>query len=58
MSIIKCAKNCKRQKDGYCMLEKMSTVTNVSGGCPHFLAKDSGDSPLKTADGHKLDINY
>lgn len=45
MSLIQCAKNCDYQTDGYCMLDKISIVTNTEGGCPHYiLSKNSGDS--------------
>ena len=40
MSIIQCAKNCEHQKEGYCMLDRISIITNVAGGCPHYLSKD------------------
>lgn len=56
MSIIQCAKQCKHQKDGYCHLDKIDTITNTHGGCPHFLAESSSNCLFKTADTYKLDI--
>lgn len=43
MSLITCSRNCIYQKNGYCKLEKAAAVTNVSGGCPHFVLYDKTD---------------
>ena len=37
MGIIQCAEECKFQSDGYCGLDKLSTVGLVQNGCPHFV---------------------
>lgn len=55
MSLIQCAKGCCHQKDGYCMLDTADKITNLDGGCPHYLAKDFGDSTIKMFDGDNLD---
>jgi len=55
MSIIQCAKNCQHQENGYCMLEKISVITNTLGGCPHYLLKDLDNSVSKTSNGHQFD---
>lgn len=56
MEIIKCAEGCVFQKDGYCTLEKLSTVNTNKSGCPHFLPKlfNYGNSLFETADSDKL----
>ena len=51
MSLIQCAKNCKHQNDGYCMLDTADKITNLDGGCPHYLAKDFSDGAVKMFDG-------
>ncbi len=37
MGLIQCSKQCKFQSDGYCQLEKCSTVNSVSNDCPYFI---------------------
>lgn len=38
MSIIQCDEDCVYQKDGYCMLEMPSAITNYTGdGCVHCI---------------------
>lgn len=57
MEIIKCAEGCVFQEDGYCTLEKLSTVNTNKAGCPHYLPKlfDYRNSFSETADTDKLD---
>ncbi len=54
MSIIQCAENCKHQKEGYCHLDKISVITNSTGGCPHFLAKSGGNRLFETTNTDKI----
>ncbi len=37
MGIIQCSENCKFQLEGYCNLDKLSTVTSVKNNCPYFV---------------------
>ncbi|HIU31105.1 MAG TPA: hypothetical protein IAB66_02920 [Candidatus Caccousia avistercoris] len=38
MSLIQCDEDCVYQKDGYCMLEMPSAITNYTGdGCVHCI---------------------
>ena len=37
MGIIQCAEKCGHQLDGYCQLEKCTTINSPSGPCPYFL---------------------
>lgn len=39
MGIIQCAEECKYQLDGYCSLEKPTTVNSLDGGCPYKIEK-------------------
>ncbi len=56
MSIIQCAKNCEHQEDGYCMLDKISVITNTKGGCPHYLSKSLDNCLSEGFNRDKLDI--
>ena len=57
MSIIQCAKDCDYQTEGYCMLDKISVVTNTNGGCPHYISlKNSSDSVPKISNRYDIDI--
>lgn len=38
--MIPCAKDCKYQQEGCCMLESAAAVKNTAGECPHFEAKN------------------
>lgn len=41
MSIIPCGDDCIYQKEGYCMLETPTTITNnTSTGCVHYIKLD------------------
>ena len=37
MSIIPCSEECKFQIEGYCSLEKPSTVNSIKNDCPYFI---------------------
>ncbi len=38
MSLINCNKNCLYQKEGYCKLNRISSVSNLkSGDCCHYI---------------------
>ena len=39
MGLIQCSKQCKFQSDGYCQLEKCSTVNSVSQDCPYYVSQ-------------------
>lgn len=39
MGLIQCSESCRFQKDGYCQLEKCSTVNSYGNICPHFMPK-------------------
>ncbi len=56
MAIIQCAENCKYQFDGYCNLEKCSTVNLLNRDCPYFLPRsaDIGNCLFKTPDTYKF----
>ncbi len=56
MAVIQCAEKCKFQNDGYCSLEKCSTVNSVNSSCPYFmpLSADNRDSLSQTSDTDKL----
>ena len=50
MGIIQCAEYCKFQKDGYCSLEKYSTVNTENSNCPYFISLDNRDGLSQTSD--------
>ena len=56
MAVIQCAEKCKFQNDGYCSLEKCSTVKSVNSSGPYFmpLSADNRDSLSQTSDTDKL----
>lgn len=56
MGIIQCAENCKYQKDGYCNLEKPTTVGSIDSSCPYRIPKSFYNSNClaKTPDTDKL----
>lgn len=39
MGIIQCAEDCKYQIDGYCNLDKCSTVNSLENSCPYFISR-------------------
>lgn len=53
MNLIPCALNCTNQKDGYCNQCGTPVVTNVSGGCPHFVELEKANSLTKEPDVHQ-----
>ena len=53
MGLIQCALNCKYQLDGYCNLEKCSTVSSKSNDCPYFKSADNINGFLKTSNADK-----
>lgn len=46
MGIIQCSHKCKYQIEGYCTLDKLSTVNSVTTDCPYFTEEsiDYGNS--------------
>lgn len=41
MSIIPCSAHCKYQMDGYCTLDRPTTVNNLLDyGCVHYIPRD------------------
>ena len=56
MGLIQCAEHCKFQIDGYCNLEKCSTVNSLNKNCPYFipLSFDYTNSLSQTANTYKL----
>ncbi len=54
MGIIQCAEQCKFQKDGYCSLDKCSTVSSVDCDCPYFISLDNRNSLFETPNPDKL----
>ena len=50
MGIIQCAENCKFQKEGYCSLDKCSTVTYNNIDCPYFISLDNRNGLRETSD--------
>jgi hypothetical protein len=40
MNLIKCARNCEYQLDGYCCRDESGEVKNPFGGCPYFETKN------------------
>ncbi len=51
MGIIQCSEECKFQIDGYCGLEKCSTVSSIFSECPYLLPRsaDNADCLSKTS---------
>lgn len=42
MNLINCSANCAHQKEGFCMVEKLSPSANVtSGECLYFSPKEA-----------------
>lgn len=58
MSIIKCAKTCKYQKDGYCGLDTVGKITNTLGGCPYYLAENRFNSTTQRSSGNNFNIEF
>lgn len=54
MGIIQCAEYCKFQKDGYCSLDKCSTVNPENTDCPYFVSLDNRKSLSETSDTDKF----
>ncbi len=56
MGIIQCSEECKFQADGYCCLEKFSTVSTFKKECPYFMPISFNDrnSLVKTSNANKL----
>lgn len=56
MGLIQCAEKCKYQKEGYCNLDKPSTVSLNNSVCPYYEPNsfDDGNGFLKTSDADKL----
>ena len=54
MGIIQCAENCVFQKEGYCSLDKCSTVTYENTNCPYFVSLDNRNSLLQRGYTNKL----
>lgn len=57
MGIIQCAENCKYQADGYCRLDKCTTVNSVAKSCPYFIksSADKSDCFTEFSDADKPD---
>ncbi len=57
MGIIQCAENCKYQADGYCRLDKCTTVNSVTKSCPYFIksSADKSDCFTEFSDADKPD---
>ena len=49
MSLIPCDDQCIYQKDGYCILETPTVVTNHSGGCIHCIRTAEKSQKNKTS---------
>ena len=49
MGFIQCALNCKYQKEGFCNLEKCSTVNSVNDACPYFESADNVECFFKVS---------
>lgn len=56
MGIIQCAEDCKYQLDGYCRLDKCTTVNSVTKNCPYFIkcSADKCDRFTKLSDTDKF----
>ena len=56
MGIIQCSEKCKFQTDGYCNLEKCSTVGILDNKCPYYIPKlfDDRNSLTETSDTYKF----
>ncbi len=56
MSLIQCDEACCYQKDGFCSLERFTTVNSVENSCPHFkpINLNQINGILKTSDTAKF----
>lgn len=54
MWIIQCAEDCKFQKEGYCSLDRCSTVNPENKGCPYKVSPNNSNSIFETSDTDKL----
>jgi len=56
MGIIQCSEKCKYQTDGYCQLDKFSTVSTAKKECPYFIpiSFNNGNSLSQTVNTYKL----
>lgn len=56
MAIIQCSEKCKFQIDGYCQLEKFSTVNSITDDCPYFtvISLNDRDRLSQRSDSYKL----
>lgn len=46
MVLIPCNANCTHSKEGYCTLEKITSVTNTAGNCAYYQNKDKNKKAL------------
>lgn len=56
MGIIQCAEDCKYQEEGYCNLNKCTSVNSINKSCPYFTERlaDNSNGITKTPDTDKL----
>lgn len=57
MGIIQCAENCKYQIEGYCNLDKCTTVNSLDNPCPYFISRsfNKGNGLREIGNADKLD---
>lgn len=44
MGIIPCSEECHFQSDGYCQLEKYSTVSCINESCPYYMPRSKSEA--------------
>lgn len=53
MNLIKCARNCKYQAEGFCCHDDCGEVKCVNGGCPYY----EKNSPTQKVEEFHLNTN-
>ncbi len=54
LSLIQCALDCRHQKDGYCFLENIETLSSINDICPYYKLKNVSNGFIEVSDADDL----